>query len=135
MIAWTPSMTEGEAFSRFLAWRFPNGPACPSCGCERVYKISTRQMLKCPKCKRQFSATRGTAFASHKVSFVAIYEALDLMQQGYSATALAAKLGVQYRTAWFLARRLLATPSMTPSVSGEMRGDLSLEGCVLGDEG
>lgn len=65
-------LTDEDAYAEFVAIRFAeNGgkPFCPWCCHRKVYSISTRNKWKCAAkaCRRQFSATSQTIFASRKL--------------------------------------------------------------------
>jgi Transposase zinc-ribbon domain/Glycosyl hydrolases family 15 len=66
-------MREDTAFAWFCRARWPETdgkPYCPHCGCEHVWSLKGWK-FKCSakNCRREFSATSGTIFASHKLSF------------------------------------------------------------------
>ena len=96
---------EHRAYRRFCALRWPetNGaPVCPRCRCLEVYDLKARRRFKCAACSHQFSATSGTIFASHKLSFVDLLGAICLFvnaSKGLSAVQLSRDLNIQYKTA------------------------------------
>jgi transposase-like protein len=55
-------------------------PFCPRCGCVDVYAIPTRHTWQCKACKKQFSVTSGTIFASRKLPIRDYLAAIDLLQ-------------------------------------------------------
>jgi hypothetical protein len=70
---------EDAAYDVFCKMRWPetDGEAiCPDCGCCEAYKITTRRRFKCKGCRRQFSVTSGTIFASRKMDFVDLLAAI-----------------------------------------------------------
>src|ERR1700734_3444117 len=103
---------ERKAYRRFCALRWPetNGsPVCPRCGCLESYNLKARRRFKCAACSYQFSATSGTIFASHKLSFVDLLGAIYLFvnaSKGLSAVQLSRDLDVQYKTAFVLMHKL-----------------------------
>jgi transposase-like protein len=103
---------EEQAHLRFCALRWPetNGaPVCPQCRCRKTYSVTTRRKFKCAACHPQFSATSGTIFASHKLTFVDLLAAICLFVnalKGMSALQLSRDLNVQYKTAFVLAHKL-----------------------------
>src|SRR5262245_25094317 len=55
------AMDEQEAWTRFEAWRWPNGPDCPHCSALGYAKTGSRLgQLKCADCGKAFRATSGT---------------------------------------------------------------------------
>jgi transposase-like protein len=63
-------LSDEEAHAKFVAIRFlenSGAPFCPRCGCVDVYTIPTRRTWQCKACKKQFSVTSGTIFASRKL--------------------------------------------------------------------
>jgi hypothetical protein len=49
-----------NAHMRRIKW--PDGVCCHHCGSTAVYELSTRPVLKCRDCKKQFSYKVGTIF-------------------------------------------------------------------------
>ena len=73
------------------------------------YNLKARRRFKCAACSNQFSATSGTIFASHKLSFVDLLGAICLFvnaSKGLSAVQLSRDLDVQYKTAFVLMHKL-----------------------------
>ncbi len=51
--------------------RWPDGPICPYCESDKAYRLTTRNGLfkcACAECRRQYTATSGTALHSRKRS-------------------------------------------------------------------
>ena len=59
---------EGNAHNYLVSIRWPNGVACPRCGCLKASFISTRRIWKCKGCKKQFSVKVGTFFEDSPLS-------------------------------------------------------------------
>jgi hypothetical protein len=120
--------TEDDALQFVEQMRWPDGIVrCPTCGCDRISKITRKpkertdpkkhvnrrtRIYQCLEktCKQQFSATRGTIFGdSHipvKTWFMAIAFILDA-KKGMSALQLQRHLGLKsYESAWYLAHRI-----------------------------
>ena len=84
-------------------------PYCPGCGSTRIYDYRCRAVMKCADCKRQFSDTSGTIFASRKLDVKSMLMATMLFAnaaKGYPALQLSRDLGVQYKTAFAFLHRL-----------------------------
>jgi transposase-like protein len=66
-------MTDAEAETTFKAirWAVTDGaPVCPSCGSLEAYEARRPNgalRFRCKGCKKDFSITSGTLFASHKL--------------------------------------------------------------------
>ena len=58
-----------EACQRYLVEsRWPHGYACPRCGHDEAYDLTSRRLLKCKKCKYQASVTAGTVLHGTRLS-------------------------------------------------------------------
>ena len=101
-------MDDEDAFEAFLAIRWPHGIRCPYCGQARITLIVTRILFRCSECRRDFSITTGTPFASHKMPLRLCLRAFDLWPT--RPVVLQRELGITYRAAWDLARRLKRFP-------------------------
>ena len=107
-------MTEEEAFAEYIAIRFSHrggDPHCIYCGCTKVYFISSRRKWKCGErgCRRHFSATTQTPFASRKLPFRDILLAMALFAKepkGLNAIRLSHQLEVWYKTAFVLLHKI-----------------------------
>jgi len=91
--------------------RWPEGPVCPACGCVgRVWRVKTRPGLcTCMSCRKQFTVTVGTPMHGSHLPLTKWFLAMYLMatnSKGVSAMELSQWLGIGYKTAWFLARRV-----------------------------
>ena len=66
-------MTDAEAETTFkmIRWADTNGaPVCPSCGSVEAYEARRANgalRFRCKGCKKDFTITSGTLFASHKL--------------------------------------------------------------------
>ena len=100
-------LSEDEAYAYFLSIRFKDNsgkPQCPHCKHYACYEYRTRRTFKCKLCKRQFSATTKTQFASRKLSFRQILELIvefAIPAKGVSAIEVSKNLGISYRTAFY----------------------------------
>lgn len=96
------------------AVRWPDGPICPHCGCvdnsHRIKGKSARPGLWfCADCRKQFTVTVGTLFERSKVplnKWLLAVHLLSASKKGMSSHQLHRMLGVQYKTAWFMAHRI-----------------------------
>ena len=122
-------MSDGEVEAMFLRLRWPETdgkPVCPNCGCTVCYacpRPSGQLRWRCKACRRDFSITSGTLFASHKLplrSYLLAVVTLCNEVKGKSALALSRDLDVQYKTAWVLAHKL--REAMATEVKGYKLG-------------
>jgi transposase-like protein len=108
-------MTDEAAEKLFagLRWAPTAGePVCPHCGCQICYaarRPSGALRYRCKACRKDFSLTSGTLFASHKLPLQTYLAAVAIFcneVKGKSALALSRDLNVQYKTAFVLAHKL-----------------------------
>lgn len=128
-------MSEDDAYATFRAIRWEGGePFCPHCGGCEVYEYRARRIFKCKACRRQFSMTSGTLFASRKLELRDYLAAIAIFcngVKGVSALQLSRDLGVQYKTAFVLAHKLreaMASEQRKRRLSGEVE----IDGCFFG---
>lgn len=128
---------EQKAYRRFCAlrWVETNGsPVCPRCGCLEHYELKVRRRFKCAACHHQFSATSGTIFASHKLSFVDLLGAICLFvnaSKGLSAVQLSRDLDVQYKTAFVLMHKLREAMARE-TTEAQLAGEVEIDGAYFG---
>ena len=116
--------TEEKCCLTFLEhMRWPDGVKCLSCESLRITRITAkgktnkksgktspdRKLYQCNECRFQFTATTGTVYHDTHLPLSKWFLAIALItesRKGISANQLARALGVQYRTAWYLAHRI-----------------------------
>lgn len=112
--------TDEKAREYLEAVRWPDGPACPHCGCmDRIYSIEPNPAKKvrpglyqCGNdgCRGQFTVTVGTIFEKSKVplrKWLVAWYLLCSSKKGFSALQLQRALDLgSYRTAWFMMHRI-----------------------------
>ena len=109
LFAMFPDGTTAEAW--FINRRWPDGVACPHCGCGNVQDGARHrsQRYRCRGCRTRFSARTGTILAASNVGFrnwiIAIY-LMTTSHKGVSSMKLHRDLGVTQSTAWFMAHRI-----------------------------
>jgi hypothetical protein len=132
--------TEEQCLAYLEAMRWPDGVRCPTCGDNRISKITRKSTTKnvrkslyqClePTCKQQFSATSGTIFNDSHLPLNKWFMALAIVvdaKKGMSANQLKEHLGIgSYRTAWYMAHRIRKAM--------EDNGGAGLKGIVEVDE-
>ncbi len=100
---------EQAAYEHLAKIRWPEGPVCVHCQATKVYALkvtsTTRVVLKCATCRKQFSATVGTIFERSHIPLHKWFMAFQLMsssKKGMSAHQLHRMLDITYKSAWFL---------------------------------
>ncbi len=95
--------------------RWPNGPRCPRCGNEKLYKAKRPWSWECHKCgphPYRFSVYVGTIFENTNYPLRTWFKVLHLMltsKKGISALQIHRMIGSgSYRTAWYMCHRLRA---------------------------
>jgi transposase-like protein len=111
---------EDSARAFLEAQRWPKGEVgCPKCGeVGRSYRLQPKQngethvrkgVWKCGACRKQFTVTVGTIFEDSHIPLNKWLMAIHLLcssKKGMSAHQLHRMLGVQYKSAWFMAHRI-----------------------------
>ena len=100
------------AFVEGILW--PHGPVCSKCGSiDSAYELKGKRarigLRRCKACKKEFTVKVGTVFEASHVSMCHWLQATYLLtasKKGFSARQLHRTLGVTYKTAWFMFRRL-----------------------------
>ncbi|HEV2563217.1 MAG TPA: IS1595 family transposase [Rhizomicrobium sp.] len=125
-------MTDAEAEGTFrrVRWASTEGqPVCPSCGGVDAYdcrRSNGAPRFRCRACKKDFSITSGTLFASHKLPLRGYLAAIAIFcneVKGKSMLALSRDLGLSYKAAFVLCHK------MREAMAEEMKGR------VIGGEG
>jgi hypothetical protein len=113
--------SDEQCLAYFENRRWPDGVRCVTCGSKEISRITRKvtkntenkraQLYQClePTCKQQFSATTGTIFHDSHLPISKWYMAIALLvdaKKSMSALQLSRHLGVNYRTAWYLAHRI-----------------------------
>jgi transposase-like protein len=94
------------------ARRWPDGPVCSHCGTTgRAYKTKRLGWYRCAnkECRKDFSVTTGTVMERSHIELNKWLMAFYLMsssKKGVSAHQLHRSLGLDYKSAWFMAHRI-----------------------------
>ncbi|MBB1090028.1 IS1595 family transposase [Rhodopseudomonas palustris] len=125
-------MTDGEAETTFrnIRWAETNGaPVCPSCGSVEAYECRRPNgalRFRCKGCKKDFTITSGTLFASHKLplrGYLAEIAVFCNEVKGKSALALSRDLGLSYKSAFVLLHKL--SEAMAEEMKGRVVGGVA----------
>ena len=130
-------MGEQKAWEQFVSIRFADNDGeayCPACGSVDPYFLKSRKKWECRGCRKQFSVTSGTIFASRKLDFTDILAAIALFvnaAKGISALQMARDLDVQHKTAWVMCHKLREAMGMGND-DVVLSGDVEIDGCHVG---
>ena len=107
-----PPETEDRCRALLERLRWPDGVWCLRCGTGRgIAPIDSRGQFECTACGYQFSVRVGTAFHGSHLPLAKWLLAVYLLAhdgEQITANALQEALGVSYKTAWHLRRRIRA---------------------------
>lgn len=129
--------TSARAYLERMRW--PNGPICHHCKSTEVYRLTPKAdsktparigVLKCKKCRKQFTATVGTIFEGSHIPLHKWLMAVHFLcssKKGMSALQLSRMLGVTYKSAWFMCHRIRLAMKKMPLIK-------KLDGIVEVDE-
>ncbi len=139
--------TETKCLAFLEHMRWPDGVKCLSCESERITRITSkgktnrktgktgpdRKLYQCNDCRFQFTATTGTVYHDTHLPLHKWFLAIALItesKKGISANQLARALGVQYRTAWYLAHRI--RKAMVDANAPKLRGIVEVDETYIG---
>jgi transposase-like protein len=109
--------------------RWPEGFICPACASQK-HCVLSNGLYQCGECHHQTSVTAGTFMHRSRVQLQKWFLALYLVTQdkrGISATQLAFSIGVNYKTAWRMLKKIRAA-------MGQRDGKHLLSGVVEFDD-
>jgi transposase-like protein len=101
--------TEEDCANYIMFKRWKEGYICPKCSHTKYYYIKTRKLFECQHCCYQTSITAGTIMHKTKLSLTTWFWAIYLVahdKRGKSALSLSVVLGLNYRTALRLMRKI-----------------------------
>jgi transposase-like protein len=120
---------EAEMTFRRIRWHETDGaPVCPHCGGVDAYdcrRLTGAPRFRCRACKKDFTITAGTLFASHKLPLRCYLAAIAIFcneVKGKSMLALSRDLCVSYKCAFVLAHKLreaMATELKGRTIGGD----------------
>jgi transposase-like protein len=126
-----------EMAFRLVRWNETDGePVCPACGSLGAYdcrRASGAPRWECRECKKHFSITSGTLFASHKLPLRSYLAAIAIFcneVKGKSMLAMSRDLGVSYKAAFVLCHKM--REAMSSEFSGRVLGGEGKEAEVDG---
>ncbi len=106
--------------------RWNGKPTCAFCGHDHVYELKGKYpRYKCAKCRKHFSAIKGTIFENSVVPlskwFMAIF-ILSTHRKGISSVQVGRDIGVPQKTAWFMMQRVRNAFKMQSLTYGKLGG-------------
>jgi len=139
--------TEEKCLAFLEHMRWPKGVKCLSCESLRITRVISkgklnkksgkrspdRELYQCNDCRFQFTATTGTVYHDTHLPLHKWFLAIALItesKKGISANQLKRALGVQYRTAWYLAHRI--RKSMVESDRPKLKGIVEIDETYIG---
>lgn len=135
------SDAEAEILFRKIRWSDTGGePACPHCGSLDAYdcrRANKAPRWRCRSCKKDFSITSGTLFASHKLPLRAYLAAIAIFcneVKGKSMLAMSRDLGLSYKAAFVLCHKMreAMAEELKGRVIGDDRPEAELDGAAFG---
>jgi transposase-like protein len=128
---------EAEMAFRKVRWGETDGePVCPACGGLDAYdcrRPNGAPRWECRECKKHFSVTSGTLFASHKLPLRSYLAAIAIFcneVKGKSMLAMSRDLGMSYKAAFVLCHKM--REAMAAELSGRVVGGEGKEAEVDG---
>ena len=107
------SDAEAETTFRAVRWSDTDGAlVCPACGGLDAYEFRRDGgplRFECRACRKEFSITSGTLFASHKLPLRMYLAAIAIFcneVKGKSMLAMSRDLGLSYKAAFVLGHKL-----------------------------
>jgi transposase-like protein len=131
-------MSDKEAFDTFkkVRWVETDGePFCPHCGGAVVYELSeTPVRWKCKACRKKFSITSGTLFASRKLPIREYLACIALFVNGVKGTSslqISRDLDINPKSAFVLLHKLRAAMG-SQVAQGPIGGEVEVDGGHFG---
>jgi transposase-like protein len=121
---------ESKARAFLESKRWPNGPVCPRCQCENVYKLTAKEgsanpvppgVYKCAGCRDKFTVRIGTIMEESKIPICKWLMAFHLMnssKKGMSSHQMARECGITQKSAWFMNHRIREAMKSRPGPDG-----------------
>lgn len=121
--------TESACLEYLAAQRWKEGYICPKCGSRHGYRLRNGR-YQCAQCCYQVSVTAGTVLHKTHLPLTKWFLAFYLVcvdKRGISALQLSRQLGMTYKSAWYLLKRIRAA-------MGQRDAKHQLEGVIEFDD-
>ena len=125
--------TEGDCHTYLAKTRWAEGFICPKCGSQKHCQLSSG-LYQCNECHHQASVTAGTFMHRSRLPLKTWFLALYFITQdkrGISATQLALMIGVNYKTAWLMLKRIRAAMG-NRDARHMLSGVVEFDDCYIG---
>ena len=147
-VQFQPGLSMAEFFDRYgsddqceaalVASRWPQGFACPACGCghSSSFRREGRLYFQCTACRHQCSVISGTVFEATKLGLSRWFLAMHLLTQSknnVAALELMRHLGVCYKTAWLVKHKLMEVMRVREDTR-QLDGRVEIDDAYLGGE-
>jgi transposase-like protein len=146
---------EGNARALLESLRWPDGPVCPHCKCDDVYKLTPKAkaaplpdapkprkvregLYCCAACREQFTVTVGTIFEGSHIPISKWIMAWFLMcssKKSISAHQLHRMLKITYKSAWFMAHRIRYAMGPHGMAVEKLNGTVEVDETYVGGKG
>lgn len=124
---------EAQCQEYLASVRWPTGYVCPRCGGRHGYRLRNGR-YQCAHCKHQTSVTAGTVLhKTHmplRVWFLAFYLVCS-DKRGISAVQLSGQLGMTYKTAWYMLKRIRAAMGQRDKLH-QLDGEIEFDDAYFG---
>ena len=128
--------TEEKCREHLHQAKWGDGVQCPHCENRYMnYYLSSRDIWKCPKCKKQFSLTKDTIFEGTKIPLKTWFQAIYIFttfKRGISSCQLAKLIEVQQKTAWFMLHRMREALNEENQV--QLSGEVQIDETFIGPD-
>jgi ribosomal protein L37AE/L43A len=130
--------SDAKCEAALIASRWPQGFACPVCGCGHSSSFRRGALLyfQCAACRHQCSVISGTIFEATKLGLSRWFLAMHLLTQAknnVAALELMRHLGVCYKTAWLIKHKLMEVMRVRED-ERLLDGRVELDDAYLGGE-
>jgi hypothetical protein len=130
--------SEDQCEAALVASRWPEGFACPKCGCDQSNSFRRGGLLyfQCVLCRHQCSVISGTIFEASKLPLSRWFLAMHLLTQSknnVAALELKRHLGVCYKTAWLMKHKLMEVMRVREEPR-QLDGRVEIDDAYLGGE-
>lgn len=128
-----------------LLW--PDGPVCPHCEFDEVYKLTAREgskspvrpgLYKCAACRKEFTVTVGTILEDSHLpisKWLMAFFILCSSKKAISAHQLHRMLKITYKSAWFMAHRIRHAMGPTLPLGKLLTGTVEIDETFVGGKG
>jgi len=130
--------SEDQCEAALVGSRWPEGFACPKCGCDQSNSFRRGGLLyfQCVLCRHQCSLISGTIFEASKLPLSRWFLAMHLLTQSknnVAALELKRHLGVCYKTAWLMKHKLMEVMRLREEPR-QLDGRVEIDDAYLGGE-